>query len=256
MSIALAKVEATGNDFLLFDMKANTAMSRQDLKRLAPIACDRHFGLGADGLIGLEELAVGVWKWTFFNSDGSSAEMCGNASRGVGRYLTTTYELDRLTLETEVGSVEISKDGKLIRSLVGKLKKAPKAHTKKNVWLVNSGVPHAVVLCEGLEIIHKSEKLISTLRRHGEAGHNVTFVTRLGKTVTFERGVEDFTLSCGTGMIASAAVLRLHKPKEKRFTLITAGGKAFVEFEDDGRIALVGPAHFISKMEFFVPGDQ
>lgn len=259
-SLRIQKLVATGNDFLFVDARSElpkvfAKFSRRDLVRRL---CDRHFGIGADGLIFVEMgSGSGRLRWDFYNCDGSSAEMCGNATRCFGRWAHRELNLANVELETLPGLVRIESDEEVVSHLnYLRVSFEPLAFpidgVMRNATLVNTGVPHAVVEIDDVKRADQEMGLIRALRFHpkaGEKGANVTFLSRTApdmfSTVTFERGVEDFTLSCGTGVLAAAAV-GLKDSASKRAILHSPGGTLEVEFGEDWKGAtLRGPARFL-----------
>ncbi len=254
------KVEATGNDFLIVDLLTPEArdiwrvelgaLPRPDLvKRVS----DRHFGLGADGVVFLEPAEGFDFEWDFYNNDGGSAEMCGNAARAVSLYVQKSYGKSELKFKTRVGLVLAR-----VRSPSDIEVELPAIRAE--IWgesfdFVNSGVPHALVKWNDLrEHAQMRERALEIKRRpeFAKDGTNVTFlnVVAPGKieSITFERGVEDFTLACGTGAIAAAhSVLRGNENQNLEVTV--PGGTLHVVFKE-GRPHLSGPARVVGRMNW------
>lgn len=270
-SLRIQKLVATGNDFLFIDARSELpeVFAKRARRELVRRLCDRHFGIGADGLIFVEMgRGGGHFRWDFYNCDGSTAEMCGNATRCFGRWAYRELNLRSVELETLPGSARIEADEKQIVSHLDYLRVSFEPFTvavngvTRNAVLVNTGVPHAVVDIDDIKRADQEKELIRALRFHpkaGEKGANVTFLSRTTadafSTVTFERGVEGFTLSCGTGVLAAAAV-GLKDSEVKRAILHSPGGTLEVEFGKDWKGAtLRGPAQFLFETsvteEFF-----
>ncbi len=263
--LCVQKFVATGNDFLFVDARMGlpSAFEKQSRPELVRRLCDRHFGIGADGLIFVEggEHPTHM-RWDFYNCDGSAAEMCGNATRCFGRWAFRTLNLSKVELETQPGRILIETDAREVVSHLHYLEVSfePLAANvdgvKRNAVLINTGVPHAVVEIEDIKCARREEKLIRELRFHPQAGPkgaNVTFLSRMGgnvfSTVTFERGVENFTFSCGTGVLAAAAV-GLKDASARKAVLHSPGGVLEVEFGEDWKGArLRGPARFLFEVE-------
>jgi len=272
LKLRFQKYVATGNDFLFVDAREAASVMTVRRSSVARRLCDRHFGAGADGLIFLEKGQGDHLKWDFYNSDGSHAEMCGNASRCVGRWAQVNLQKAAVGLETAAGLVRIETSGQRVVSRLEYVRVnfsalEAEVHGKKiAATLVNTGVPHAVVAIDLLERAREAgfAAVIQALRWHpsaGTAGANVTFLQSLGgdrfATMTFERGVEGFTLSCGTGVLAAAAV-GLHKmgraPEASRCELETPGGALSAGFGPQWSGAcLEGSADFIYEAK--VPGE-
>lgn len=254
------KAEATGNDFIIVDLidPAKSQLWQAEFASLPRSTfvkqiSDRHFGLGADGVVFLEPASDLDFGWDFYNNDGGSAEMCGNAARAVSLYVHLTSQKTELKFKTKVGVVNAK-----IHSARDIEVELPAILTQK--WgsefdFVNSGVPHVVVKTTNIKDTAKMRDTALELKRRAEFqkdGTNVTFVKEQGpgkiESVTFERGVEDFTLACGTGAIAAAhSVLR---GKENLNTHVAVpGGELNVIFKN-GRPFLRGPAHIIGEMRW------
>jgi diaminopimelate epimerase len=222
--LAFAKMNGSGNDFILVDNRV-ARLEPGIMPLLAKGACARGRSVGADGLIILEpsDRVDSAWgrvdfRWHFFNADGSSAEMCGNGGRCAARYaFDQGLAGARMVFDTLAGPIRAWVEGASV-----KLEMVPPRGAYRNLSLealegsvtlhgVNTGVPHAVVPVSDLEAAPVRE-LGRALRFHGHfapAGTNVNFISvRDGELYvrTYERGVEDETLACGTGAVASALV--------------------------------------------------
>jgi diaminopimelate epimerase len=255
----VAKICATGNDFVFVDgrsawPRAFAAASRADL---AVKLCDRHFGVGADGLVIVEEHG-GRLRWDFYNSDGSVAEMCGNATRGMGRWIERYVGRKSGEFDTLAGGVYVSMNSNQVLSRLDFVQVQMRRLNylvegeRRHAMFVNTGVPHAVRVIDHLEDASTAAADIEALRFHpdtGARGANVTFLEVMGpktfRTVTFERGVEDFTLSCGTGVLASAAV-GLKDGSDLSATVETPGGTLKVIYNPAMKgVSLEGPAEIV-----------
>lgn len=263
--LTVTKIVGTGNDFLFIDAReAKTAVPRERRSALAMRVCDRHFGVGADGLVFIEPGSTGSdLAWDFYNNDGSVAEMCGNASRCLGRWAQIKLGLERVSFDTMAGRVrtEVSAQDDQISAMIDYLKIEFKelefqlGGKKLSATLLNTGVPHAIFELEKIEHARDAMDVIQALRFHPQAGArgtNVTFVARKDPnefdTVTFERGVEDFTLSCGTGVLAAAAVkLRAKSGSQPaQLKLSTPGGRLAVSYGQNWSGAVLkGPAVYL-----------
>lgn len=254
-------MSGAGNDFVIVSSrtsqersKIKTFLGPASRKELAIKACNRTSGVGADGLLFLERSEKANIKWDFYNSDGSRPEMCGNAARCVVRYFSNQNN-KTIKIETPAGIVYGSHIKKNItRVLVTNIKiiqnKKAVQHYKGD--FVNAGVPHFVL--KGNNIFKKEHlfEIGKTLRGHkafGKKGTNVTFVERQGghfNVISFERGVEGFTLACGTGALAAAASLFMQNPKMKSVDIKMPGGALKVQKAKEGFL-LSGPADYICK---------
>jgi diaminopimelate epimerase len=274
--LLISKIVGTGNDFLFIDARAGlerpfAAISRAELSRKL---CDRHFGVGADGVVFVESSQpVPRLKWDFYNSDGSEAEMCGNASRCMGRWAKRQLNLPNVEFDTVAGLVRASADDgddQMVSSVLDyvQITFQPISYEpvgggeKRKAHLVNTGVPHAVVEISDIAKAKVAMDDIRALRHHPQAGPNganVTFLQILSAnrfaTVTFERGIEDFTLSCGTGVLAAGAV-GLFQSGQAEAELTTPGGTLHVSYGKNWKGAVLrAPAQFLFETsvseEFF-----
>ena len=223
MKIEFYKLQASGNDFILFDnskgkSKANSAF----YKKFAKKHCSRKLGIGADGVLVIESSKKADFKMRIFNVDGSEAEMCGNGARCVGLWAFLAKGKKNVKFDTKAGLIEAKVKGKGNSSVVKIKTSTPSglkidlplkvSRRKIKVNFVNTGVPHVVIFVQGLEKIDV-DKIGREVRFHKQfkpAGTNVNFVEIKGKNSlavrTYERGVEAETLACGTGSLASAVV--------------------------------------------------
>jgi len=195
----LAKYSANGNDFVVFHSE-----EKIDRSSLAKELCHRQDGIGADGLIVIVPHVKYDFEWQFYNSDGSTAEMCGNGTRACAHY-AYNHKLapQNMKFLTEAGVINAEVDGSMVLSELT----PPKILQKdiefggKNWWKIDTGVPHMVSFTENIEefdILQARE-----LRYAQNANVNIAFVDGENLRVrTYERGVEDETLACGTGMAA------------------------------------------------------
>ena len=198
----LAKYSASGNDFVIFH-----TFLEVDRSDLAKKVCHRQNGVGADGLIVLlpsDSKEKYDFKWQFYNSDGSLAEMCGNGSRATAHYAyINALAKDEMKFLTLAGIIEARVEGDVVESALTKPK-----YLKKDIrrfgldWeLIDTGVPHLVAFVDDLNLFDKAKA--KELREEFNA--NVNFAKIEDKKLfvrTYERGVEDETLACGTGMAA------------------------------------------------------
>jgi diaminopimelate epimerase len=262
MVLDFTKMNGAGNDFVLIDNRARKVrLSRDQVVRL----CDRHRGVGADGVLLLVPSASGKagWAWEFYNSDGSTGEMCGNGARCFSRFVQKLTEVNGgFTFETEAGIIKASFQGERVTvSLTrpGALQlnqQVPLSVGTETIHSINTGVPHAVLFVPDADRA-MVQQLGPEIRRHphfGPKGTNVNFVQRLGpnriRVRTFERGVEGETLACGTGVTAAALVsARLHGFRSPVKVQVQGGEELEVSFKDDGDgfsdVQLSGPAQFV-----------
>jgi diaminopimelate epimerase len=262
MRLDFVKMNGAGNDFVLVDNRAGQIkLTTEQIVRL----CDRHRGVGADGVMLLVAARTGKadWAWDFFNSDGSAAEMCGNGARCFARYVQrATGRNNDFTFETAAGNIAASFQGErvtvnLTRPKDLKLNQSvPLSTGGATIHSLNTGVPHAVLFVPDADKAMVME-LGQEVRRHahfGPRGTNVNFVQVLGsnhiRVRTFERGVEGETLACGTGVSAAAMISsRVHKFTSPVKVQVQGGDALEVSFTDQNgefdNVRLSGPADFV-----------
>jgi len=238
MKIKFTKAVATGNDFIIID---NRTDGFKKLSELAKDLCDRKYGIGADGLLVVEKSKKADFKMRIFNSDGSEAEMCGNGSRCIALYAAIEgITSEEMTIDTLAGLLKGS-----VKKDVVKVKLTEPKNIKWNLCLeidrcpyklnfVNTGVPHVIHFVNDVDKVDV-KNLGSHIRHHGEfspEGTNADFVEITGKNSikirTYERGVEDETLACGTGAVASAVI---SAEAEKMSSPVTVGTRSGEELK-------------------------
>lgn len=197
--MTVSKYSASGNDFVIFHSD-----EKKDRSELAKKLCHRQDGIGADGLIVIVPHEEYDFEWQFYNSDGSSAEMCGNGSRACAHY-AFTHDLapSHMTFLTEAGVIKGEVEGLMILSELTPPHILEKGieFSGKNWWKLDTGVAHMVAFVENIEEFDILEA--RELRQKYNANVNIAFVDGKNLRVrTYERGVEDETLACGTGMAA------------------------------------------------------
>ncbi|MBI2609481.1 MAG: diaminopimelate epimerase [Deltaproteobacteria bacterium] len=257
MKILFTKMSGCGNDFVVIDHR-DEFLKMKDLRAFAKEACHRKNGIGADGLILIEKSDKAAFKWKFFNADGSVPEMCGNGARCAARWAEAhNVAHKQFVFETAIGPIEAQVNQDIVKVQMFKphdFKLNLKINLKdRDVVLsyVNSGVPHAV-----LEGDHFKDR--ASLIRHHEAfpqGANVNFVKHIDRHMlhiqTFERGVEDFTLACGTGAVASAIIFSKKDRVESPVTVRMDGGTVKVYFtENYEKVYLEGSVEMVFKGEW------
>ena len=195
----ISKYSANGNDFVIFHSDV-----KKDRSSLAKELCNRQDGVGADGLIVIVPHVKYDFEWQFYNSDGSTAEMCGNGTRACAHYAYAhNLASKNMKFLTEAGVINAEVHGDMVLSELT----PPKILQKdiefggKNWWKIDTGVPHMVSFTETIEEFDILEA--RELRYAQNANVNIAFVDGANlKVRTYERGVEDETLACGTGMAA------------------------------------------------------
>lgn len=263
MEICFTKMNGAGNDFVVLDNR-DGRYHGLDAARIARL-CDRHRGVGADGLLAVEEPRPGSdadFTFRYYNADGGEAEMCGNGARCFARFARRFLPAGRTTmkLDTLAGPVEAAFVGDLVRIRLSdphdlRLHLALTAAGRAlAAHFVNTGVPHVVVPVDDLETLDV-RGLGAALRYH-EAfqpkGTNANFQRVLAPghiaIRTYERGVEDETLACGTGMVANALVHHLLAGAPPPVRVDVRGGDTLeVGFTRTGEgtftdVTLTGPA--------------
>lgn len=263
--IKFTKAVATGNDFIIVDNRPFRV--KAPLSALSKKMCQRKRSIGADGLLVIEESKKADFKMRIFNPDGSEAEMCGNGSRCAALYAAAKKIAGlEMTIETLAGILNASVKGKIV-----KVKLTEPREIKWNFCLtidkcpyhlnfVDTGVPHVVHFVDDLERIDV-KNLGAHIRGHNEfspEGTNADFVKIVNKhnirIRTYERGVEDETLACGTGAVASAIIAAESEKMPSPITVETRGGerlKVYFEMVDGEfrNVYLEGAAQLIYEGE-------
>jgi diaminopimelate epimerase len=245
--IPFYKIQGNGNDFILIDDRRGVLKGR-GLSPLAQQVCHRNRSVGADGLIVIIHSKKADFKWQFFNSDGSEAEMCGNGARCAARFASIKkIAPKKMTFETLAGIIHAEVKKETVRvQLAGatglRMNVAvPLAGHTKTGYFINTGVPHLVYLSENLA--GEDVQAVGSASRWHEvfkpAGTNVNFVQIDGphklRIRTYERGVEGETLACGTGAVASALIAAALRKTSSPVTVTTQGGdNLIVSFVQDG----------------------
>lgn len=235
--IRFTKAVATGNDFIIVDNRSGS-LSKSKLEALSKKACERKWSIGADGMLVIEKSKAADFRMRIFNPDGSEAEMCGNGSRCVALYAKNNRIAgEKMMIETLAGVLNAEVKGGTV-----KVKLPDPKDIKWNLCLiihkcpykvnfVNTGVPHIVYFVDDLNKVDVRD-LGSHMRGHKEfspEGANADFVKVIDKhnikVRTYERGVEDETLACGTGAVASAVISAESEKLGSPLTVQTWGGE-------------------------------
>ncbi len=259
--LRFTKMNGAGNDFVLLDNRAgDLALSRAQITRL----CDRHRGIGADGVLVLERPGNGAdFRMRYYNADGGEAEMCGNGARCFARFAAQTAgPLDQLTFETPAGVIGAQLKGELVTLQMSEPNdmrlglEVSVGAEKLAAGYVDSGVPHVVVPVVKIEEVDV-RSLGAALRHHSlfaPRGANANFSEQRGPRQiairTYERGVEDETLACGTGVVASAVLFAANQNVSGPIEVLVRGGDTLqVDFTRSGDrfrdVTLTGPADFV-----------
>ena len=235
MELHFYKYQGTGNDFILADNRDGkySALTTEQIHKL----CDRRFGIGADGLMLLNEKAGYDFEMKYYNADGNEGSMCGNGGRCMVKFayhLGIHKEVYRFLAADGVHEGEIDTDG--IVSL--KMKDVKNIRKFHNDFILDTGSPHYIKLSTNvmdLDVFKKGYEIRHS-KEFEEEGINVNFVEQLEEVDkiivrTFERGVEDETFSCGTGVTAAALVCYHNENGFNDVEVKTLGGKLSVEFD-------------------------
>ena len=257
MKALLTKMCGAGNDFLIIHKPKDPSLVIKNIAQL----CHRKFGIGADGVSILTPQPKGPVLWEFFNSDGSKANMCGNAACCIIDYVykkkITSKKTFSFQIKNKILEGCLNKKGlaqlKMEKPLFVQKRGSVVIHGKKTFFShVHSGVPH--LLIEENKDFKKLKKTAQDLRKK-YPDSNITFYNKKNVQdkkedafcVTFERGVEDFTLSCGTGALALAFLLNKGKPCCVRMP----GGVLKVFFKNN-QAYLISPVYWIADISSFI----
>ncbi|MFC0604555.1 diaminopimelate epimerase [Winogradskyella pulchriflava] len=256
MTMTFYKYQGTGNDFIIVDNRLKI-INKKDTKRIAEL-CDRRFGIGADGFILLENDKISDFKMVYYNADGNESTMCGNGGRCIAAFAKFIGIIDN---ETEFVAIDGLHKAKIENNNVQlQMQDVSEVETHANHLFLDTGSPHHVETVSDIKSL--DVKSLGSKIRYGqpynEAGSNVNFVEQETADTfavrTYERGVEDETLSCGTGVTAVALAMHANgKTKSNSVHLKTPGGKLNVTFKCNGEgynnIWLTGPTEQVFKGE-------
>ncbi len=230
------KMSGSGNDFIVVDNR-DGAIGERDMGRFVERACRRRKSVGADGVIFVVKSEEYDFAWRFFNADGGEVDMCGNGGRCVSRFaFLKGITGQKMTFDTMVGPISAEVKERVVKVLMPvptELKLDVDMEFLKG-WkscdFINTGVPHTVVGVEDLMNypVKEQGRVVRYHERFSPEGTNVNFVMKTGLNKlairTYERGVEDETLACGTGAIASALVASTKKMVQSPVKVKTQGG--------------------------------
>lgn len=253
MQLTFYKYHGTGNDFILIDNRTN--IFPKNNTKLVAFLCDRKFGIGADGLILLENNAKYNFTMVYYNADGKESTMCGNGGRCLVAFAKHIGVIeDKAEFEAVDGYHFATINIENVVSL--QMKDVDVIEKNEMYTFLNTGSPHHVQLVDDL-IDYKVKDIGAKIRYsnlYGEAGSNINFVSPINENTfairTYERGVEDETLSCGTGATAVAIAMYVNKKvTSNQVNINVEGGKLSVTFtEKNGvftNVNLIGPATFV-----------
>jgi diaminopimelate epimerase len=249
------KYQGTGNDFVIIDDRA-AAFPKENTELVANL-CNRKFGIGADGLMLLRTHEGFDFEMVYFNSDGKEGSMCGNGGRALVQF---AYDLGIIKGECKFIASDGEHLAKISEGLVHlKMIDVEDIEITGDDYFMNTGSPHHIEFVDELKnypVFEKGKEIRESIR-YIPNGTNVNFVELLGKKKiavrTFERGVEDETLSCGTGVTACAIATFLEKEMDSPIQIEVLGGKLSVSFEIKQdiftNIYLIGPAEKVFEGE-------
>ncbi len=272
MLLHFFKMNGAGNDFIIVDNRDLSLSQELDTDTIAAL-CDRHRGIGADGLLAVEPAQKGAdFRFRYYNADGGEAEMCGNGARCFGRFTAHLGEivLKKVTFETIAGTLTAEMIGDDVRIAMSEPKDL-QLNTAATIpghdaalHFVNTGVPHVVTFLKNAEALDEFDVFThgAAIRHHAAfapAGTNANFAAVLApdhiSIRTYERGVEDETLACGTGMVAAALIHHLLTGAPSPVKVDVEGGDTLeIGFEKSGEqgfknVTLTGPADFVFEGE-------
>jgi diaminopimelate epimerase len=242
------KMNGSGNDFILIDNRSGK-IKDEEMGRLVQRACRRRESVGADGVIFVTSSKRYDFAWHYLNADGGEVEMCGNGGRCVARFAFLKGIADQeMTFETLVGPVSAKVDGRMVKVLMPKptglqldVDLGPQQGWR-NADFVNTGVPHVVVHGVPHVVVHVEDLVNHPVTEEGRAirhhahftpeGTNANFMKPIGpdqlEVRTYERGVEDETLACGTGAIACSLVASARGMVRSPVEVRTRGGESLI----------------------------
>ena len=259
MQLQFHKYQGTGNDFILADNRKSeySGLTTAQINHL----CNRRFGIGADGLMLLNEKPGYDFEMKYYNADGKEGSMCGNGGRCIAKFayhLGIHREVYKFIASDGVHEAEIDTDG-IISLKMKDVKSIRKFH---NDYIADTGSPHYIKLVSNvmdMDVFKKGYEIRNS-KEFVEEGINVNFVEQMGEVDkiivrTFERGVEDETYSCGTGVTAAALVCFHNENGFNEVEVKTLGGLLTVEYDKTGdnefeNIWLCGPAEKVFEGNF------
>jgi diaminopimelate epimerase len=252
MELHFYKYQGTGNDFIMVDNRS-LFFPKTNVKLIHKL-CDRRFGIGADGLILLEPSENEDFTMVYYNADGNEGSMCGNGGRCLVAFAKQLKIIDQKTTFNAVDGLHFA----TIKNGIVSLKMIDVSHIQieKTHTFLNTGSPHDIRFCENVNTLNVKE--IGSKIRYGapyfDTGANVNFAEQIAnnhfKVRTYERGVEDETLACGTGVTAVAiAAHKTKKTNSNQIKLDVLGGNLEVSFDHElntyYNVFLIGPATFV-----------
>lgn len=256
MTVKFYKYQGTGNDFVMID---NRGLALSNERAQIEKLCNRRFGIGADGLIYLQNKEGYDFEMVYFNSDGNQSTMCGNGGRCLIRF---AHDLGLVGSTCRFMAIDGEHEGEILPDgrVSLKMKDVDRIENYNSDYVLNTGSPHYVQFAnyvKDMKVYNEGYKIRNSAPFAAE-GINVNFVEKISAgeiyVRTFERGVEDETLSCGTGVVASALAFAAKNGSLLTSVAIeTPGGNLQVSFEAAGNsyrnIFLTGPAERVFEGE-------
>lgn len=254
MTIEFYKYQGTGNDFIILDNRDNkyNSLTKEQITHL----CDRRFGIGADGLMLLQLNDGYDFEMIYYNADGGESSMCGNGARCLVNFAN---KLNVIKTDARFIAIDGEHQATILPNQQVKLKMQDVISIEKGdeYSLLDTGSPHYVVFKPAIKQldVYNEGKKIRYNKRFADVGVNINFVETLNGNLyvrTYERGVENETLSCGTGVTAAAIAASGIAFKTYHTNISTPGGNLQVQFDklDDDtykNVYLIGPATFVYK---------
>jgi len=253
MGLTFYKYQGAGNDFIIIDNRGKT-FPKSNTKIIHTL-CDRHFGIGADGLILLENDETSDFKMVYFNADGNESTMCGNGGRCI---VSFAHRLGIIKDKASFMAIDGIHYAEIKNDIVSlQMMDVSDIKITNDHVFADTGSPHHIQLVENLSEfpVYQEGKRIRN-EHYGASGSNVNFVEQIDektfKVRTYERGVEDETLACGTGVTAVAiAMHKINKTEDTSVNLQAEGGQLEVTFDIENsayrNIFLKGAATFVYK---------
>ena len=259
MILHFYKYQGCGNDFILLDNRGNTInLNAQQIKKM----CDRHFGIGADGLMLLENVTGYDFKMVYYNSDGNQSSMCGNGGRCITAFANRLHIIKDKAYFLAIDGEHLSLIDREIISL--KMNDVFAIEKHPDYYFLNTGSPHVVKWVENMDdynVFEEGKKIRYSESYTSTGGTNVNFIQKKNHALsirTYERGVENETLACGTGVTAAALVNALvNNSNSNSCHVISLGGNLSVDYKKQTDnsftdIWLKGPAEFVFEGDYIV----
>jgi diaminopimelate epimerase len=256
MNIPFYKYQGAGNDFILLDQRQNEYLTKESHNEIKQL-CDRRFGIGADGLMLLQNRDGFDFEMVYFNADGHESTMCGNGGRCIVSFAKKLGLIENKAFFLAIDGAhhaQINENGNWIELQMIDVKQVEQG---QNFFVLNTGSPHYCTFTKSIAELNVFEegRKIRYNERFAKDGININFIEILEngiKVATYERGVEAETLACGTGVTAAAIAFWLSQNNSsiREIPISTKGGNLSVRFAPDGYIGfkniwLCGPATYV-----------